>query len=78
MYAFGNPSTKAAFKKQLKECDDKRIGEHVFSTAFTLADRHAEAATVNGKLYVAGPHFPEPHKWYAQIDVVNGEIVRVK
>lgn len=27
---------------------------------------------------VEGPHYPEPHKWYAQVDVENGQVVKVK
>jgi hypothetical protein len=25
-----------------------------------------------------GPHYPKPHKWYAQATVVDGVIVKVK
>ena len=27
---------------------------------------------------VEGPHYPEPHKWYAQVDVENGRVVKVR
>jgi hypothetical protein len=33
----------------------------------------------NGKgIAVEGPHYPEPHRWYAQVDVADGQIVRVR
>lgn len=32
----------------------------------------------NGIIYVAGPHYPEPHKWYAECVVENGFITKVK
>jgi len=32
----------------------------------------------NGTICVEGPHYPEPHKWYAQCTVVNGKITKVK
>ncbi len=32
----------------------------------------------NGKVCVGGPHFPEPHKWYAEVTLQNGEVVKVK
>lgn len=32
----------------------------------------------NGTEYVEGPHFPEPHRWYAQVEVKNGIVVGVK
>lgn len=32
----------------------------------------------NGKAYVEGPHYPEPHKWYAEIVLKDGQITKVK
>ena len=32
----------------------------------------------DGKAYLEGPHYPEPHKWYAQVTVQNGVITSVK
>lgn len=32
----------------------------------------------NGKIYVEGPHYPEPHRWYATCDAVDGVIVKVR
>lgn len=32
----------------------------------------------NGKVCVGGPHYPEPHKWYATVTLQNGEVVAVK
>lgn len=32
----------------------------------------------NGIEFVEGPHYPEPHKWYAQVKMVNGVVVSVK
>lgn len=34
-------------------------------------------ATVNGRETIEGPHYPEPHRWYAQVEVQNGQVVRV-
>lgn len=35
-------------------------------------------AARNGMETVEGPHYPEPHKWYAQVEVVDGVVVKVK
>ena len=35
-------------------------------------------ATRNGTEYIEGPHYPEPHKWYASVEVVDGKVVKVK
>ena len=29
------------------------------------------------RLAVEGPHFPEPHRWYATVQVENGYVVKV-
>jgi len=32
----------------------------------------------NGRVTVEGPHYPEPHKWYAVVNVVDGMVKGVK
>ena len=32
----------------------------------------------NGRITIEGPHYPKPHKWYADCDVVNGVITKVR
>lgn len=32
----------------------------------------------NGTICVEGPHYPEPHRWYAECKVENGVIISVK
>ena len=32
----------------------------------------------NGTFCVEGPHYPEPHRWYATCTAVDGKIVKVK
>lgn len=31
----------------------------------------------NGQEFLEGPHFPEAHRWYANVEVRNGVVVRV-
>jgi hypothetical protein len=31
-----------------------------------------------GTVYLEGPHYPEPHKWYAQAVLKDGVVVKVK
>lgn len=33
---------------------------------------------MNGTISVEGPHYPEPHRWYAECKVEDGVIVSVK
>lgn len=32
----------------------------------------------DGTEYVEGPHYPAPHTWYAEVEVVNGNVVKVR
>lgn len=32
----------------------------------------------NGTFCLEGPHYPEPHRWYATATAINGRIVKVK
>ena len=31
-----------------------------------------------GRISLEGPHYPEPHKWYAEAFLINGVITSVK
>ena len=31
----------------------------------------------NGDVTVEGPHYPEPHRWYARVRIENGVITKV-
>ncbi len=35
-------------------------------------------APINGTVAVEGPHFPKPHRWYAQVTLENGLVTVVK
>lgn len=32
----------------------------------------------NGTVYIEGPQYPKPHKWYASCTIANGLITTVK
>lgn len=32
----------------------------------------------DGKICIEGPHYPEPHRWWAECEAKNGIIVNVK
>ena len=32
----------------------------------------------DGVIYLEGPHYPEPHRWYAQATVTDGIVQSVK
>jgi hypothetical protein len=32
----------------------------------------------NGQCTVEGPHYPQPHKWYGVVTIVNGIVTAIK
>ena len=34
-------------------------------------------APVNGKAFLEGPHYPQPHRWYANVEMKDGYVVKV-
>lgn len=67
MYAEGNPKTKKVLKDWV--ANGKSVG--VFSPG-------PFPCPTEGVVFLEGPHFPEPHRWYAQVTVENGIIKKVK
>lgn len=31
----------------------------------------------NGREFIEGPHYPQPHTWYAQVEVTDGYVTKV-
>ena len=67
IYARKNFKTKKAFKEAVAN------GERV-----TLWAPGLGSPVVNGKDYVSGPWYPMPHKWYAEVEVKDGVVTKVK
>ena len=72
MYVSPNFKTKKLLKDAIKKIEETGRGFiDVYAPGLgTIPD--------NGTVYLEGPHFPEPHKWYAQGTMENGKLVRVK
>jgi hypothetical protein len=67
MYADINFKSKREFKEAVKR------GEIVHIYAPGL-----EKPKENGTECVEGPHYPLPHRWYAEVEMKNGVVVKVK
>ena len=65
MYVHPNFKTKKALKAAVKE------GKKV--TVSNPGPFGGPPAT--GRVCVEGPHYPEPHRWYAQVDIEDGFVV---
>lgn len=67
MYATTNFPTKKALKAAVA------AGEQITVYAPGLGSPKA-----NGTEYLEGPHYPQPHRWYAQVTMQDGLVVKVK
>jgi hypothetical protein len=67
MYASQNFPTKTAFKKAVAE------GKQI-----TLFAPGLGTPVANGTESVSGPWSPKPHTWYANVEVKNGVVVKVR
>lgn len=67
MYADTNYKTKKALK------DAVANGEQVTIFAPGMGSPKA-----NGREFLEGPHYPAPHTWYAQVEMRDGVVVKVK
>jgi len=70
-YVNPNFKTKAELKKALKNgetvaCFEPGIGGQPNGTA------------PDGVAFVEGPHYPEPHRWYASVLAKDGKVVKVR
>lgn len=67
MYSEINFKTKKAFREAVE------AGQEIMLFAPGLG-----SPKENGTDYVEGPHYPEPHRWYATVEVKNYIVVKVK
>lgn len=61
-------------KKALKEAVKAGTGD---LSCYELTPSGSHPIT-NGTAYLEGPHYPAPHTWYAQVEVKDGKIVKIK
>ena len=72
MYTDINFKTKKALKEALAS---GRMVTVYQPGPFGHSNIHS--STLNGTVTVEGPHFPEPHKWYARVLLKDGAIERI-
>ena len=74
MYTNKNFKTKKELKQAVQSFNDgtgPRVG--YFQTG-PFGGKEAQS----GSFCVEGPHYPEPHRWYATCQAVDGAITKVK
>ncbi len=83
MYATNNFKSKKALKTavlerqaSVAESAGKEAASRVGVACFQPGPFGPDVA--DGEHCCEGPHYPEPHRWYATVVVRDGQIVRVK
>jgi len=73
MYTVKNFKTKKALKEAVAAGEQIRVYQPNDMAGVTSRVSHG-----THKVTLEGPHFPEPHRWYAQATVVDGYVTAVK
>lgn len=68
MYSHINFKTKKALKEAVKKGETVRVYDP------GLMGR----TPTEGTVFLEGPHYPEPHRWYAECQLKDGKIISVK
>ena len=68
MYTSPNFKTKKALKKAV--ANEK-------SVSIYQPGPFGKGVVLDGTFTVEGPHYPHPHRWYAQVTVKDGVIVNI-
>lgn len=69
MYTYTNYKTKKALKEAIAAGKKERVYQ---------PGPFGGNEPLNGTVYLEGPHYPEPHRWYAEAVLENGIIVKVR
>lgn len=67
MYVRPNFRTKAALKRAI-----------IAGTPVEVFAPGLGTIPENGTVYLEGPHYPEPHRWYGVGEMEDGKLVRVR
>lgn len=70
MYTDINFKTKKALKEAVAAGKEVTIYQ-------PNGDITGQGAPSNGKVCLEGPHYPEPHRWYASAVIKDGRVVKV-
>ena len=64
-------------KKALKEAVSNGERVTVFQPNSDLFGMNAPDVLLNGIVTLEGPHYPEPHRWYAKAELKEGVVIKV-
>jgi len=65
-------------KKALKAAVEAYLNDHGPGVTIFQPGPFGGNEPKNGIVYLEGPHYPKPHRWYAKAWVEDGFVVRVQ
>jgi len=69
-YCYPNAKSKAELKRWIAEGKSVRFVPQGMGPAI--------GPNFTGKILdLMGPHYPAPHKWYANVELVDGKVVKI-
>jgi hypothetical protein len=72
MYTYINFKTKKALKEAVKlNLEGKGPDVTIFAPGLGTPKQ-------NGTEFLEGPHYPAAHTWYAQVEMKDGKVIKVK
>lgn len=80
-YTVINFKTKKALKEAVELHNKAKAGETVNPSQPVRCYQPGlgpDLSNYTGKITLEGPHYPKPHTWYAEAELVNGVVVKVK
>lgn len=73
MYVRPNFKTKKALKEAVAAGERvELLNPGIYGSTYVGPDGR------EGEISVEGPHYPQPHSWYARVQVAKGCVVKVK
>lgn len=81
-YTVTNFKTKKALKEAVQKYHDCKLPNGEYRKTLTIRAYQPGLGpcldNFTGTVYLEGPHYPEAHKWYAQAEMKDGIIIKVK
>lgn len=80
-YTVINFKTKKALKEAVVEWNDKFKNANGFKDKAVRCYQPGlgpDLSNYTGKICLEGPHYPKAHTWYAEAELMNGVVVKVK
>ena len=72
-YAYPNFPSKKALKEAVARGDTVRLADQGIDPSW-----NKDYTNFTGVTCLSGPHYPAPHKWYAEVHLTNGKITKIK